>query len=98
MGQSDPQACPATHATLDAYTSDLLDVMSALALHDAIFVGHSVSAMIGVLAAIREPRRFAKMVLISPPPRFLNEAGYPGGFGQTNINELLAAMESDYLG
>lgn len=98
MGQSDPQACPATHATLDAYTSDLLDVMRALALHDAIFVGHSVSAMIGVLAAIREPRRFAKMVLISPPPRFLNEAGYPGGFGQTNINELLAAMESDYLG
>ena len=99
VGHSDPQAySPATHATLDAHASDLLDVMRALALHDAIFVGHSVGAMIGVLGAIRESRRFAKMVLMSPPPRFLNEAGYSGGFEQTNINELLAAMKSDYLG
>ena len=98
-GQSDPQAySPATHATLDAHASDLLDVMRALALHNAIFVGHSMGAMIGVLAAIREPRRFANMVLVSPSPRFLNGAGYPSGFEQTDINELLAAMEGDYLG
>ncbi|SFQ38710.1 alpha/beta fold hydrolase [Hymenobacter arizonensis] len=98
-GKSDLSAySPNTHGTLDGHATDLLGVMSALALHDTIFVGHSVSAMIGVLAAVREPQRFAKMVLISPSPRFLNENSYAGGFEQKDINELLAAMEGDYLG
>lgn len=98
-GKSDLTAySPATHATLDAHATDLLGVMDALALHEAVFVGHSVGAMIGVLAAVREPQRFAKMVLVSPSPRFLNEAGYAGGFEKQDINELLAAMEADYNG
>jgi sigma-B regulation protein RsbQ len=87
-----------THSTLAGHATDLLEVMSALALHDAVFVGHSVAAMIGVIAAVREPERFAKMVLISPSPRFINEKGYQGGFEQKDINELLAAMEADYNG
>jgi sigma-B regulation protein RsbQ len=85
-----------THSTLDGHATDLLGVMSALALHDVVFVGHSVAAMIGVIAAAREPQRFAKMVLVSPSPRFINESGYAGGFEQQDINELLAAMEADY--
>ena len=91
-------------ARRDAYSrllnhaTDLLGVLSALALHDVVFVGHSVAAMIGVIAAVREPQRFAKMVLISPSPRFINEKGYAGGFEQQDINELLGAMESDYRG
>ncbi len=98
-GKSDLAAySAATHATLDAHATDLLSVMSALALHDAVFVGHSVGAMIGVLAAVREPQRFAKMVLVSPSPRFLNETGYAGGFEKQDINELLEAMEADYNG
>ncbi|WP_046244909.1 alpha/beta fold hydrolase [Hymenobacter terrenus] len=98
-GNSDLAAYTATnHATLNDHATDLLDVMSALALRDVIFVGHSVSAMIGVLAAVREPQRFAKMVLVSPSPRFINEAGYEGGFDQKDINELLTAMEGDYYG
>jgi sigma-B regulation protein RsbQ len=87
-----------THSTLRGHAADLLGVMSALALHDAVFVGHSVAAMIGVIAAVQEPERFAKMVLVSPSPRFLNETGYAGGFEQKDINELLAAMEADYNG
>ena len=99
-GKSDRSAYhPATtHATLNGHASDLLDVLSALALHDITFVGHSVAAMIGVIAAVREPQRFAKMVLVSPSPRFINEKGYAGGFEQEDINELLAAMEADYNG
>ncbi|MDB5234674.1 MAG: sigma factor sigB regulation protein rsbQ [Hymenobacter sp.] len=98
-GKSDLSAySKTTHGTLDGHSTDLLSVLSALALHDVIFVGHSVGAMIGVLAAVREPERFAKMVLISPSPRFVNEAGYAGGFEQKDINELLAAMEGDYNG
>ena len=97
--KSDPTAhSPTTHATLDAHATDLLGVMSALALHDTVFVGHSVGAMIGVLAAVREPERFAKMVLVSPSPRFLNGASYAGGFRQQDINELLAAIEGDHHG
>ncbi|GAB3582370.1 alpha/beta fold hydrolase [Hymenobacter daeguensis] len=87
-----------THGTLNGHASDLLDVLSAMALHDVVFVGHSVAAMIGVIAAVREPDRFAKMVLVSPSPRFINEKGYAGGFEQKDINELLAAMEADYNG
>ena len=99
-GQSDQHAYQPTntHSTLDGHATDLLEVLGALALHDVVFVGHSVAAMIGVIAAVREPQRFAKMVLISPSPRFINEAGYAGGFEHQDINELLAAMESDYHG
>ena len=98
-GRSDLNAYGhATHGSLHGHATDLLEVMRTLALHDAVFVGHSVGAMIGVLAAVREPQRFAKMVLISPSPRFLNEAGYAGGFEQKDLNELLAAMEGDYRG
>ena len=86
------------HGDLAGHAADLLDVLHALALYEVVFVGHSVGAMIGVIAAVREPERFAKMVLISPSPRFLNEKGYAGGFEQKDINELLAAMEADYHG
>ncbi len=88
----------AAHGTLNGHATNLLNVMRELALHDAVFVGHSVGAMIGVLAAVREPQRFAKMVLVSPSPRFINEQGYAGGFEQKDINELLAAMDGDYNG
>ena len=99
-GKSDQSAYrpTAAHSTLAGHATDLLGVLSALALHDVVFVGHSVAAMIGVIAAVREPQRFAKMVLISPSPRFINEKGYAGGFEQQDINELLGAMESDYRG
>lgn len=98
-GKSDLTAySTVTHGSLDGHAADLLNVLSALALHDVIFVGHSVAAMIGVIAAVREPQRFAKMVLVSPSPRFINEKGYAGGFEQKDINELLAAMEGDYHG
>ncbi|HEX8330003.1 MAG TPA: alpha/beta hydrolase [Hymenobacter sp.] len=98
-GKSDLSAYDTTtHGTLQGHANDLLGVLSALALHDVVFVGHSVGAMIGVLAAVREPERFSKMVLVSPSPRFINESGYAGGFEQKDINELLAAMDGDYNG
>ena len=86
------------HGSLAGHADDLLDVLRSLALYDVVFVGHSVGAMIGVIAALQEPQRFKKMVLISPSPRFINEKGYAGGFEQKDINELLAAMEADYHG
>ena len=99
-GKSDLSAYHPTtkHSSLAGHAEDLLEVLRALALHDVVFVGHSVAAMIGIMAAVHEPQRFAKMVLIAPSPRFLNEGGYAGGFEQKDINELLAAMDADYSG
>jgi sigma-B regulation protein RsbQ len=69
-----------------------------LDLRDVICVGHSVSGMIAVLAAIAEPQRFAKLVLVGPSPRYINDGSYVGGFSPADIEELLDSLESNYLG
>jgi sigma-B regulation protein RsbQ len=63
-----------------------------------VFVGHSVSAMIGVLAAIAEPGRFDRLVLVGPSPRYVDDGGYIGGFAERDIEDLLEALDSNYLG
>ena len=89
---------PDVYDSLDAYARDVLAICRELELQDVIFVGHSVSAMIGVLAAIEEPDRFAKLVLVGPSPRYLNDGDYVGGFEESDIAELLDSLESNYLG
>ena len=86
------------YSTLDGYASDVLEICAALDLQDVIFVGHSVSGMIGVLAAAREPDRFASLVLVGPSPRYINDDGYVGGFEAADIEDLLRSLESNYLG
>ncbi|HEY0140669.1 MAG TPA: alpha/beta hydrolase [Thermoanaerobaculia bacterium] len=86
------------YSSLEGYTQDVLDVCAALDLHDAIFVGHSVSCMVGLLAARRQPDRFAKLVMIGPSPRYLNDAGYTGGFEREDIEGLLTLMDKNYIG
>jgi sigma-B regulation protein RsbQ len=89
---------PARHTSLAAYADDVLAICHDLDLHDVVFVGHSVSAMIGVLAAGKEPERFAKLVLVGPSPRYLDDDGYVGGFAEADIEELLDSLASNYLG
>jgi sigma-B regulation protein RsbQ len=86
------------YGTLDGYATDVLELCEELALTDVIFVGHSVSAMIGVLAATQQPGRFGGLVLVGPSPRYLNDDGYVGGFSQQDVAELLDALDSNYLG
>lgn len=89
----------ARYATLDGYAQDVLDVCAALDLRDVIFVGHSVSAMVGALAAIREPRRFARLVLVGPSPCYVNHPpDYIGGFERADLEGLLALMDRNYIG
>ena len=99
-GRSDMGAYDAgRYASLDGYADDVLDVCRALDLRDAVFVGHSVSAMIGVLAAKREPARFSDLILIGPSPRYLNDApDYVGGFERSDIEGLLETMDRNYIG
>jgi sigma-B regulation protein RsbQ len=86
------------YSSLEGYTNDILEICRALDLEDVIFVGHSVSAMIGVLAANKEPERFQHLILIGPSPRYINENGYIGGFNQEDIEGLMEALDSNYLG
>jgi sigma-B regulation protein RsbQ len=98
-GGADPAAwSPRRHATLDGYAEDVLALCDALDLRRVVFVGHSVAAMIGVLAANRAPGRFAGLVLVTPSPRYLDDDGYVGGFSRDDIDELLDSLDSNYLG
>ncbi len=98
-GQSDVSAYnPQKYSTLQGYADDVLDICHALNVTDGIFVGHSVSAMIGVLAAIKAPERFAKLVLIGPSPCYINDGAYIGGFERRDIEELLEVLDDNYLG
>ena len=99
-GRSDLSAYdPERYATLDGYARDVLDVCESLDLRDIVFVGHSVSAMIGILAARQAPERFARLVLVGPSPRYLNDPpSYVGGFERSDIEELLETMDRNYLG
>jgi sigma-B regulation protein RsbQ len=98
-GQSDPEAWDADrYSSLHGYADDVLDIVAALDLTDVVFVGHSVAAMMGVLAVAADPRRFSKLILLTPSPCYLDHDGYLGGFSRDDIDELLESMESNYLG
>lgn len=86
------------YGSLAGYASDVLEICRELELWRVVFVGHSVSAMIGVLAAIREPDRFDRLVLVGPSPRYIDEEGYVGGFTRADIESLLESLDSNYLG
>lgn len=84
------------YGSLDGYADDVLEICAAAALRDVIFVGHSVSAMIGVLAAERAPDLFAALVMVGPSPRYIDEPGYKGGFAQADVEELLELLERNH--
>ncbi|MFD0692008.1 alpha/beta fold hydrolase [Actinomadura fibrosa] len=86
------------YGSLDGYARDVLDVCEELDLRDVAFVGHSVSAMIGVLAAAAAPDRITSLVMVAPSPRYIDDDGYRGGFSAADIEELMASLESNYLG
>lgn len=98
-GNSDPSAFDfVRYSSLEGYAEDVLDICRALDLRNVIFVGHSVSSMIGVLAANREPDRFSRLIMVGPSPRYINDAGYVGGFERPDIEGLLDLMDKNYIG
>lgn len=99
-GRSDASAWDERrHATLDGYAEDVATLVEALDLRDAVFVGHSVGATIGLLASLRVPGRFRRLVLVGPSPRYLNDPpDYHGGFDRADIDGLLDMMDRNLLG
>jgi sigma-B regulation protein RsbQ len=86
------------YGSLQGYADDVLEICRELELREVIFVGHSVASMIGILAAAEEPERFAKLVLVGPSPRYIDEEDYVGGFTTEDIEGLLDSLDSNYLG
>jgi sigma-B regulation protein RsbQ len=98
-GRSDITAYDrAKYSSLQGYADDILEICDALSITNGVFVGHSVSAMIGILAAIKEWERFDRLVLIGPSPRYIDDGDYVGGFTEDDIREMLEFQESNYLG
>ncbi len=98
-GHSDLKAyTPDKYAGLEGYARDLVEIGEELGLKDAVFVGHSVSAMIGILAARQAPGMFRALVLVGPSPCYVDEEGYTGGFTRDQIGELLESLENNHMG
>ena len=98
-GHSDTTAFdPERYASLEGYAKDVLEICEELDLREVVFVGHSVAAMIGVLAAAERPDRFARLLLVAPAPLDLDDEGYAGGFTREDIDDLLGSLESNFLG
>ncbi len=83
---------------LEGYADDILEIAHELNLRDMIFVGHSVSALIGIIAAQKEPKVFKSLILVGPSPSYINEGDYIGGFTRPQIDELLESLDQNHLG
>ena len=88
----------ARYSSLEGYAADVVQICAELDLREVTYVGHSVGAMIGVLAAAAEPDRFAELVLVAPSPRYVDDPadGYVGGFSQADIDETLESLDTNY--
>lgn len=84
--------------SLNGYADDILEILEALDVHDAVFVGHSVSTMMGVIASVKDPSRFGQLILVGPSPRYVDDYPYRGGFTQADIEGLLDSLDANYLG
>jgi sigma-B regulation protein RsbQ len=98
-GRSDLSAYdPVKYGSLDGYAADVVEICRELALDDVVFVGHSVSAMMGVLAAACAPGLFGALVMVGPNPRYVDDGDYTGGFSREDIAALLDSLDSNHLG
>ena len=86
------------YSSLHGYANDVLDIVEEFGQGPAIFVGHSVSSMIGLLADVRASKAFAVQIMVGPSPCYVNDGDYQGGFEQADIDSLLETLESNYLG
>lgn len=89
---------PGRYASLEGYADDVIDLARDAGIVGGIFVGHSVSAMIGVIAARKAPELFDALILVGPSPRYIDDVGYLGGFTRAQIDELLEFLDSNHMG
>lgn len=95
-GSDSSQYDPLKYTSLQAYADDIIEVCEEMDVHDAVFVGHSVCAMIGMLAVIKAPRLFSRLVMVSPSPCYINRDGYHGGFEEDDIRLMLGYLNDNF--
>lgn len=86
------------YGSLDGYAQDVIEICQALDVTHGVFVGHSVSAMVGAIASRKHPDMFDELVMIGPSPRYINDQDYTGGFSETQIHELLDFLDANHMG
>ncbi len=89
---------PRKYEELEGYADDIVEIATELQLQNIIFVGHSVSALMGIIAAQKSPGLFKSLVLVAPSPSYINEDDYVGGFTRPQIEELLESLDNNHLG
>ena len=89
---------PHKYERLEGYAEDIIEIATILQLSDIIFVGHSVSALIGIIASQQKPELFKSLILVGPSPSYINDGDYVGGFTKAQIDELLESLEKNHLG
>jgi sigma-B regulation protein RsbQ len=98
-GGSDLKAYdPKKYSSLSGYADDVVEIGNELGLKGAVFVGHSVSAMIGLLASLKAPEMFRSLVMVGPSPRYIDDEDYVGGFKERQITELLEFLAENHMG
>jgi len=98
-GRSDLGAYdPAKYSTLDGYADDVVEIGRELGIEGGVFVGHSVSAMIGALASLKAPGMFSDLIMVGPSPRYVDDDGYVGGFSREQVEELMEFLADNHLG
>ena len=83
---------------MQGYADDIVEICESLNLKNVILIGHSVAAMMGLLAANKAPHLFEALIMVCPSPRYINDESYYGGFTEADIHELLESLDSNYLG
>ncbi|KAL3745030.1 hypothetical protein ACJRO7_014183 [Eucalyptus globulus] len=89
---------PVKHSSYEGFACDLISLLDELDLKSTVFVGHSMSGIIGCVASVKRPDLFKRLILLAASPRYLNTDGYEGGFGTAQIDQILSSIESDYHG
>ncbi len=86
------------YSQLEGYAADIVEICEEMELKDVIFVGHSVSSVIGMIASLQSPNLFKSLIMVSPSPSYINDGDYVGGFTQGQITELLDSLDNNHLG
>lgn len=86
------------YSQLEGYASDVVEVCKEMELEEVIFVGHSVSSMIGAIASLQAPGLFKSLIMVGPSPSYINDGEYVGGFTKEQITELMDSLDNNHLG
>lgn len=89
---------PKRYASLEGYADDVVELCREFGIRGGVFVGHSVSSMIGALASRKAPELFDELIMVGPSPKYINDGDYVGGFSEAQITELLEFLDSNHMG